>query len=106
VSVLGGVPPNLGAMSFDERRGSPTYEALASLNVAATEVARVARFFATLTSDHQGRVADANPLVDLTGSEVDRLNRLALILASRSCLVKALVESQFPRQSGADSDTV
>jgi hypothetical protein len=106
LSVLGDAPPNLGAMSLDERTGAPVYAALTSVNVAATEVARVAQIFATLTSDYQGRVADAHPMVELTRSEIDRLNRLALILASRSCLVKALVESQFPRQSGADSDTV
>lgn len=41
-------------MSFDERMGAPTYEALASLNVAVTEVARVAQMFATPTSGYQG----------------------------------------------------
>jgi DnaJ-domain-containing protein 1 len=84
-------------MSFDERSGAPAFEALTGLNVSAQEVARAAQILATLTSDYQKRLADVHPATELNRAEVDRLERLALILVARASLVKALVESQFVR---------
>lgn len=88
--------------SFDERSGAPTLEALTALNVSARETARVAQILASLSVDYERRLADAHPSTELTRSEASRLERLALILAARACLVQSLVESQFGRDGGGD----
>ncbi len=89
-------------MSYDERSGAPALEAVTALNVSARETARVAQILVSLTVDCERRLADAHPSTELTRSEASRLERLALILAARACLVQALVESQFGRDRGDD----
>jgi hypothetical protein len=94
-------------MSFDERSGAPTFEALTSLNISTKETARAAQILVVLTEDYQRRLADVHPASELTRAEVDRIERLALILSARASLVKALVESQFVRdQRAADSEMI
>jgi predicted DNA-binding protein (UPF0251 family) len=82
-------------MQLDDRIGAPTFEALRALDVSAMETERAARMLGVCARMLQSTLADAHPSTSLTDSEANRLERMAIILAARAALVKALVESQF-----------
>jgi hypothetical protein len=90
-------------MELDDRLGAPTYEALTALDVSAMETERAAHMLAVCTRLLQARLADIHPSTSLTCSEANRLERMAIILAARASLVKALVESQFGSDEGDES---
>jgi hypothetical protein len=93
-------------MELDDRTGAPTFEALTALDISAKETERVAHLLGVYATDLQRRLADAHPSEVLTLSEANRLERLAIILVARACLVKSLIESQLVSEERGDSQVV